>query len=187
MIEDKKLWKELIRLHCVEGQPTQAVLTQTRMGVFFIRCLIQFLRCFFFRNRLRTSAGHLANRRAPQFEKQWLRMYCLKCVYMTKRLPIETGYSGVRSGLTLVQDGFEWPHPFGTLLAQVVCGYEFGCVAYTDKINLICIWASLGVDKQCQMTVFTQWINKTFVATQYTTWIHRVRHCEWSTPVHEPT
>jgi hypothetical protein len=37
MIEDKKLGKELIRLLSAEGQPTRAVLAQTRVGVLFIR------------------------------------------------------------------------------------------------------------------------------------------------------
>jgi hypothetical protein len=36
-MKDKKLWKELIHLHCAEGQPTKTVLAQTCMGVFFIR------------------------------------------------------------------------------------------------------------------------------------------------------
>jgi amino acid transporter len=31
-----KLFKELIRLHSVEGQPKIAVLAQTCMGIFFI-------------------------------------------------------------------------------------------------------------------------------------------------------
>jgi hypothetical protein len=36
MILDKKLWKELICLLSVEGQPTKADSAQTGMGVFFI-------------------------------------------------------------------------------------------------------------------------------------------------------
>jgi hypothetical protein len=33
----KTLWKEVIRLLSVEGQPTEAVLAQTCEGVFFFR------------------------------------------------------------------------------------------------------------------------------------------------------
>jgi hypothetical protein len=36
-LKDKKLWKELIRLLSIGGQPTKAVLAQTCMGVFFVR------------------------------------------------------------------------------------------------------------------------------------------------------
>jgi hypothetical protein len=36
MIVGKKLRKELIRLYSVGGQPTEAVLAQTCMGIFFI-------------------------------------------------------------------------------------------------------------------------------------------------------
>jgi hypothetical protein len=49
------LWKELIRLISVEGQPTKAVVAQKCVGIFFfIKCLMQFLQCFFLQNRLRT-------------------------------------------------------------------------------------------------------------------------------------
>jgi uncharacterized membrane protein len=34
-LKDNKLWKKLIRLLSVEGQPTKAVLAHTCMGVFF--------------------------------------------------------------------------------------------------------------------------------------------------------
>jgi hypothetical protein len=37
MIEGQELWKELIRILSVEGQPTKAALAQTCMGVLFIR------------------------------------------------------------------------------------------------------------------------------------------------------
>jgi hypothetical protein len=35
-MKDKKLWKELISLLSVEGQPTKAVLAQRYVGVLFI-------------------------------------------------------------------------------------------------------------------------------------------------------
>jgi hypothetical protein len=35
-MKDKKLWKELISLLSVEGQPTKAVLAQRCVAVFFI-------------------------------------------------------------------------------------------------------------------------------------------------------
>jgi hypothetical protein len=37
MIADKKLWKELILLLSVEGQPMKVVSSQTCMGVFISR------------------------------------------------------------------------------------------------------------------------------------------------------
>jgi hypothetical protein len=49
---DQKLWEEPIRLLPVETQPTQAVLAQTCMGVFFIRSVTYFSQCFSFHNRL---------------------------------------------------------------------------------------------------------------------------------------
>jgi hypothetical protein len=36
-LKDKKLWKELMRLLSVEGQPAKTVLAQTCVGVFSIR------------------------------------------------------------------------------------------------------------------------------------------------------
>jgi hypothetical protein len=37
IIEGQEVWKELIRLLSVEGQPTKEVLAQTCVGVVFIR------------------------------------------------------------------------------------------------------------------------------------------------------
>jgi hypothetical protein len=72
------LWKELIRLISVEGQPTKAVVAQKCAGVFFfIKCLIQFLQCFFLKNRLRTIADHLANGSGPRFVKNSSRLNTL--------------------------------------------------------------------------------------------------------------
>lgn len=71
------LWKELIRLLPVGGQPTTAVAAQTCVGFSFVQCLILFLEYFFFRNSLRTAFDHLANSRGTlavhgsQFEKHW--------------------------------------------------------------------------------------------------------------------
>jgi hypothetical protein len=36
MTERQEVWKELIRLLCIEDQPAKAVLAQTCMGVFLI-------------------------------------------------------------------------------------------------------------------------------------------------------
>jgi hypothetical protein len=67
---------ERTSLLSAEGQPTKAILSQTFMGVFFIRSyLIQFLQCFFLPN---PPADHLANPRGPsavrgpQFDKRGL-------------------------------------------------------------------------------------------------------------------
>jgi hypothetical protein len=54
------VWKELIRLLCVEGQPIKAVLPQTCMGVFFIHSVSHTIfAMFFFQNRLRAAADQL--------------------------------------------------------------------------------------------------------------------------------
>jgi hypothetical protein len=55
MIKDNKLWKELIRLFSVEGQPTTAVLVQMYGCIFHT----------WFSSK--TIADHLANRHRPQF------------------------------------------------------------------------------------------------------------------------
>jgi hypothetical protein len=69
MIDAQKVMQELICPLSVGGQPTKAVLAQTCTGVLIIHCLIQFMQCFFFQNRLRTAVDVLANRHEPQFEK----------------------------------------------------------------------------------------------------------------------
>jgi hypothetical protein len=38
-LKDEKLWKELIWLLSVDGQPTKEILAQTCVGIFFI-CLV---------------------------------------------------------------------------------------------------------------------------------------------------
>jgi hypothetical protein len=64
-MKNKNLWKELIRLLCVEGQPTKAVLTLTCMGVSFIRSLFDITFIMLFLPKLP------ADRRGPQFDKHW--------------------------------------------------------------------------------------------------------------------
>jgi hypothetical protein len=50
------LWKKLIRLLSVEGQPTGAVLAQTCMGVFFIRLVFDIIFALFsLQNHLLTT------------------------------------------------------------------------------------------------------------------------------------
>jgi hypothetical protein len=65
----KQLWKELIRLHSVEGQPTKAVLAQTCMGAFFILSFPDIILLFFPKqsaDRLGPPVVH-----GPQYEKHW--------------------------------------------------------------------------------------------------------------------
>jgi hypothetical protein len=45
MVNDKKLWKVLIRALSFENQPTKVVLTQTYMGAFFIRSVSDTIFC----------------------------------------------------------------------------------------------------------------------------------------------
>jgi hypothetical protein len=64
------LWKELIRLLSVEGQPTKVVLAQTCMGVFFIRSVSDtiFARLFL----PKTPADHrLRNNGLEGIESTW--------------------------------------------------------------------------------------------------------------------
>jgi hypothetical protein len=42
------------------------------------------------------------------------------------------------------------------LAQEYQAGHQVGMFLDLKQANRICIWASLGVDKQCQMTVFTQ-------------------------------
>jgi hypothetical protein len=73
MIESKKLWKELIRILSVKGQPTKAILSHTRTGIFFILSVSDIILVVLFLST--QSADHLANShgppviRGPQFEK----------------------------------------------------------------------------------------------------------------------
>jgi hypothetical protein len=52
--------KKLIRLLSIEGRPTNQVLAQIWMGVFFIHPVSDIIfAMFFFRDRLRTVADHI--------------------------------------------------------------------------------------------------------------------------------
>jgi hypothetical protein len=74
----KKLWKELIRLLSVEGRAIKATLEQIRMAVFFIRSVSDTIFSMLFLPKpLRNAAGHLANRRGPQFDKHYCRVLLL--------------------------------------------------------------------------------------------------------------
>jgi hypothetical protein len=66
MIEDKKLWKELICQFSIEGQPTKAVLALTCVGVFFI-CSVSdtYFAVLFFQNHLQTIANHSLRNTSP--------------------------------------------------------------------------------------------------------------------------
>jgi hypothetical protein len=64
------LWKELIRLPSVEGQPTKSVLSQTRIGVFFIRYASDTTFAMLF------LLKPPASRRGPQFEKHYAKTKC---------------------------------------------------------------------------------------------------------------
>jgi hypothetical protein len=56
MSEGQEVWKKLICLLCVEGQPTKAVLAQACMGVFFIRSVSdKIFAMHFFQKRLWTT------------------------------------------------------------------------------------------------------------------------------------
>jgi hypothetical protein len=61
------LWKELIFLLSVQGQPAKAVLEQTSIGVFFIHSEPDTIFGMFFLPKL--LADYLANCCGPQFEK----------------------------------------------------------------------------------------------------------------------
>jgi hypothetical protein len=62
---DKKLWKELIRLLSVEGQPTMALLSHICVGVFFIRSVSDAIFGMLFLPK------PLADRRGPRGEPLW--------------------------------------------------------------------------------------------------------------------
>jgi hypothetical protein len=58
MVEQQEIWKELIPLLSVEGQPTKAASAQTRMGAFLIRSV----------SDDNFPMSFLANPRVPQLE-----------------------------------------------------------------------------------------------------------------------
>jgi hypothetical protein len=71
LLKDKKLWKELICLFSVEGQPTKADLAQTCMGIFFIVSVYDALLANAY------SYGKVCGPpvfRGPQFRNHWFKM-----------------------------------------------------------------------------------------------------------------
>jgi hypothetical protein len=77
-MKETKLWKKLICLLSVEGQPIKAVLAQTCMGVFSIRSVSDTTFATLFLPKLPADRSGPPGC-GPQFEKQWFNVWGLGC------------------------------------------------------------------------------------------------------------